>query len=336
MPVTIRDIADDLNLSVVTVSKVLRNKGKFSSRTIQRVLKRAKELDYRTNWVARSLVTGQTFTIGLLLPDFTHSFFAEVAKSIAETMRPHGYHAIISYFDEDPTVERSEAQALIDRRVDGLVIASSQRSRDENLFHRLHRLKLPVVLIDRPIPKAGVSFVGVDNRKIGYLATEHLIEQGCHRIACLRGPKLRIADDRFEGCCQALRESGKELDEAKVAEAGYSDSSGSSGMMELLRSPAMPDGVVCFSDPVAIGAIEAVRGAGLKVPNDIAVVGAGNIHYGDQLAVPLTTVDQRTIETGRIAAELLLAQIQSKGRAEPKRILIEPKLVVRESSRRKR
>ena len=113
-------------VSVVTVSKVLRNKGKISVATRNRVLRRAKELNYQTNWIARSLVTRRTFTIGLLLPDFTHPFFAEIAKAVAETVRPHGYHVIISYFEENPELERSEAESLLARQVDGLILASAQ------------------------------------------------------------------------------------------------------------------------------------------------------------------------------------------------------------------
>ena len=128
MPVTMQDIAKGLNVSVVTVSKVLRNQGNISAATRKRVLQRAKELNYQTNWIARSLVTRKTFTIGLLLPDFTHPFFAEVAKAIAETVRAQGYHVIISYFEEDPELERNEADALMARQVDGLIAASARIS----------------------------------------------------------------------------------------------------------------------------------------------------------------------------------------------------------------
>src|SRR6202011_2916548 len=126
MSATLSDIAKDLNISIVTVSKALRNKGRISARTRNRVLKRAKELDYRPNWVARSLVTRRTYTIGLLLPDFTHPFFADIARAVAQTVRPHGYHVIISYFEEDPELEVSEADSLLARQVDGLIIASAQ------------------------------------------------------------------------------------------------------------------------------------------------------------------------------------------------------------------
>src|ERR1700758_442329 len=161
MAVTMRDIAEDLNVSIVTVSKVLRSKGNISAATRRRVLRRAKELKYQTNWVARSLVTRRTFTIGLLLPDFTHPFFAEIAKAVAETIRPRGYHAVISYFEEDPELERNEAESLLARQVDGLIVATAQSRRD--WFASMRERKVPVVLIDRPVAGVRASFVGVNN-----------------------------------------------------------------------------------------------------------------------------------------------------------------------------
>src|SRR5207248_1600949 len=135
MTVTMTDIARDLKVSVVTVSKVLRNDGKISAATRKRVLRRAKEVNYQMNWVARSLVTRRTFTVGLLLPDFTHPFFAEIAKTVAETVRPHGYHVIISYFEEDPELEKNESDSLMARQVDGLIAASAQSN--SNLFENI-------------------------------------------------------------------------------------------------------------------------------------------------------------------------------------------------------
>src|SRR5271157_6393712 len=143
MAATMMDIARDLNVSVVTVSKVLRHQGSISLATRNRVLQRAKELNYQMNWVARSLVTRRTYTIGLLLPDFTHPFFAEIARAVAQTVRPHGYHVIISYFEEDPELELSEADSLLARQVDGLIIASAQPAHCLDLFERIQRRKVP-------------------------------------------------------------------------------------------------------------------------------------------------------------------------------------------------
>ena len=332
MAVTMRDIAEDLKVSIVTVSKVLRSEGSISEATRRRVLQRAKELNYQANWVARSLVTRRTYTIGLLLPDFTHPFFAEIAKAIAETIRPRGYHTVIAYFEEDPELERSEAESLLARQVDGLIVASAQSSQD--WFSRLRARKVPLVLIDRPIPGARTSFVGVNNEALGRLATRHLITQGCRHIAHLRGPGNGIAAARLAGYRRALRSYGLRVPGRFVVDASFGDQSGYQAMKQLLRTDPAPDGIFCYNDPVAIGAMRAIKEAGLQVPQDIAVVGAGNVHYSDVLAVPLTTVDQDTFATGRRAAELLLCHIEAERSLPPRKVWIQPKLVLRESSAR--
>ena len=334
MAVTMQDIAKGLDVSVVTVSKVLRNQGKISSRTRQRVLERAQKLNYQPNWIARSLVTRRTYTIGLLLPDFTHPFFAEIAKAVAETTRPLGYHVIISYFEEDANLERIEAQSLVARQVDGLIVATVQSSAGVDLFAGIRKRRLPLVLIDRPLAGVQASFVGVDNEMIGRLATNHLIEQGCRRIAHLRGPALGIAAARIAGYRHALAAHSLKTAAGLIVEARYEDQSGYHAMCKLLRTKPIPDGVFCYNDPVAIGAMKAILEAGLRIPEDIAVVGAGNVRYSDLLAVPLTTVDQSARQIGSRAAELLLEQIGSKRALRPKQVWIEPRLVVRQSTRR--
>lgn len=333
MSVTMQDIARDVKVSVVTVSKVLRHEGNISTATRNRVLQRAKELNYQMNWVARSLVTRRTYTIGLLLPDFRHPFFAEVAKAVAETVRLQGYHVIISYFEEDPQLEATEAESLLARQVDGLIVASAQ-SPGSDLFKRIHQRRVPFVLIDRPIAGSGASFVGADNEAIGRLATEHLIAQGCQRIAHLRGPEIGIAAARMAGYRKSLARHRMRLPESYVVEAHYDDNMGYRAMQTLLKTNPLPDGIFCYNDPVAIGAMKAILEAGLNVPRDIAVVGAGNVHYSDVLAVPLTTIDQGTVQIGTQASEILMQQISSKRAVRPKIILIAPRIVIRKSTAR--
>jgi LacI family transcriptional regulator len=336
MTVTLSDIAHDLDVSIVTVSKALRNTGKISARTRKRVIQRAKELKYQPNWIARSLVTRRTYTVGLLLPDFTHSFFAAIAKTVAETVRPHGYHVIISYFEEDAELERSEAQSLLARHVDGLIIASAQNPEQLDVFESMRARKVPFVLIDRPIVGVRASFVGADNEAIGRLATEHLVERGCARIAHLRGPDIGLAAGRLGGYRKALEERGFSVAQRYIVKAGYQDDTGYEAMRRLLRMNPVPDGVFCYNDPVAIGAMKAICEAGLRIPDDIAVVGAGNVHYSDVLAVPLTTIDQGVDQIGLRAAKLLIEQMGSKRVLPPQKVLIAPKLVMRESTRRSR
>jgi LacI family transcriptional regulator len=176
--------------------------------------------------------------------------------------------------------------------------------------------------------------VGADNYAIGRIATEHLIARGCRRIAHLRGPQVGIAVERLEGYRGALKNAGLRHDPNFIVNAGHGEATGYEGMRKLLDLKPPPDGVFCYNDPVAIGAMKAIRDAGLRLPDDIAVVGAGNVHYGDALSVPLTSVDQGTCRIGTLAAELLLARIASKRLMRPKMVLIPPKLVERESTRR--
>jgi LacI family transcriptional regulator len=177
--------------------------------------------------------------------------------------------------------------------------------------------------------------VGVKDEEIGAMATEHLIEQGCRRIAHIRGPLIAPGTGRLRGYSRALAKHGLKAPPEYVVSGQHSDGSGYDAMRQLLKLNPPPDGVFCYNDPVAAGAIKAVLEAGLRVPNDIAIIGAGNVHYSDLLRVPLSTIDQSSSAIGETAAELLVSCIESKTPVPAKRILIAPQLIVRESSRRK-
>lgn len=329
-----KDIADDLNVSVVTVSKVLRNQGDISAETRARVLKRAKELNYQPNWVARSLVTRKTYLVGLVVPDLMHSFFAEIAKAITHKLRPSGYKLVIANSEEDPEVESEEVEGLLARRVDGLILASAQPPHKVRLFRHIADNKTPFVLIDRSYKGVKAGFVGADHEQIGRLATEHLLEQGCRRIAHLRGPENAPGIGRCEGYRQALLAHGIPTSEHIIIDGYAPDAPGYSAMRELLSRSPLPDGVCCYNDPFAAGAMKAILEAGLRIPEDIAVTGVGNVHYSDLLRVSLTTVDQDTPGIGNRAAELLLATIDAGAQAKFPAMLVEPRVIVRDSTRR--
>lgn len=334
MKVRLRDIAEDLNVSVVTVSKVLRNQGDISAATRKRVLDRARELNYRPNWVARSLVSKRTFTIGLVVPDLMSTFFAEVATGIARVVRPHGLNVLISNSDEDADLEAEEIDSLISRQVDGLVIASSQTQIRPAVFEEIHKARIPFVLIDRELPGVESHFVGVDNVEIGRLATSHLIAMGCRRIAHIRGFQASVAEQRFEGYKAALAAHRLPADSSRIVQAGHGPQAGGDAMRELLSLDPRPDGVFCFNDPMAASAIAAICNAGLRVPGDIAVAGSGNLHYSSLLTVPLSTVDQNSAGIGETAANILLEAIGSKSPLEFRRIILPCRLIARGSTAR--
>jgi LacI family transcriptional regulator len=334
MRVRMKDIAQDLNVSVVTVSKVLRNQGDISAETRERVLQRARELNYQPNWVARSLVTRKTYLIGLVVPDLMHSFFAEIARAVARKVRSFGYSVVIANSDEDPELEAQEVEGLMGRRVDGLIVASAQRPGETRLFHRIIEESVPFVLIDRFVEGVKASFVGTDDENIGRIATDHLIERGCRRVAHLRGPNHATGNGRFRGYQAALAKHNLPFDEALVIDSHHSDQTGYDAMQQLLKLSSRPDGVAAYNDPVAAGAMKAILEAGLRVPQDIAVMGVGNVHYSDLLKVALTTIDQNSSSIGDHAAELLLQHIDQRNEAKPQRLLVEPRIVVRDSSAR--
>jgi len=334
LPVRMKDIARELGVSVMTVSKALRHHTDISEATRRKVLERARRLGYQPNWIARSLVSRRTYMVGLVIPDLMHSFFAEVAKGAAARLEPAGYHIVILNSEEDPQTEERQIAALLARNVDGLIIASAQRNGAARLFRTLKARRAPYVLIDRLPAGAKAHYVGGEDERIGELATEHLIRQGCRRIAHLRGPDIPTGIGRYRGYRRALARHGLRAPAGYVVRAQHNGAAGYEAMRRLLALKPPPDGVFCYNDPVAAGAIRAVLEAGWRVPEDVAVVGSGNVHYSDLLRVPLTTIDQSSGLMGQKAAELLLELMEGRRPARPRRIIIPPRLVVRQSSLR--
>lgn len=339
--VRMKDIARDLGVSVITVSKALRDHSDISAATRARVLKRVKELNYKPNYAARALVTGRSNMIGLVVPDLVHSFYSEIGNGLGGVLRKNGYSLVISSSEEDQEIEIQVIDQLIARRVDCLVIASANWTQQS--LKRVLDANIPFVLIDRRVPGIDANFVGGDDELIGVIATEHLIEIGCRTIAHIGGSKVSPARGRLEGYKKTLAKHrlslGPEyiithdtLDEM-AHEVGYESA------MTLLKLKPRPDGIFCFSDPLAIGTTRAILDAGLRIPDDVALVGCGNLHYDVFLRVPLTSVDQQSFAIGERAATLAIAMIDAESRGgpklKPKSILLQPKLVIRESTYRK-
>lgn len=336
MATTMKDIARDLGVSVVTVSKVLRNHSDISEQTRKRVLLRMKELNYQPNPAARTLVTGRTNLIGLIVPDLVHPFFAEVAKGISGRLRSHEYSLIISSSEDDANLERGEIEQMLARRVDALILASTQSNPET--VRRLQEQQMPYVLLDRKIAGVTANFVGIDDVMAGELATKHLLDIGCKTIAHIGGSDVSTAVDRQAGYFVTLRRAGMSLPSDYVVTFGRGDDSGDTagynGMKRLLQLNPRPDGVFCLNDPVAMGAMRALVEAGLRIPADVALVGCGNVHYDDLLTVPLSSVDQDSHNLGDSAAKLAMSLIKRKGEGPPRNLIGAAKLIVRASSRR--
>ena len=338
MAVTMKDIARDLGIAVITVSKVMRNKDDVSDETRKRVLDRVKELNYTPNLAARALVTGRSNLIGLVVPDLLHTFFAEIAKSLSNALLRKDYHLIVATSDEDPELEERTVNRLLGRKLDALIVASACTTSE--LFKRIQDQGPPLVLIDRNFRGLDTNYVGADDEMIGVLATEHLIEIGCKRIAHLRGPETSAGIGRLNGYLKALSKYKMKSLPGYVFAPGtvdvHSTESGAELTKRLLSLNPRPDGIFTYNDPMAIGAIEAILDAGLRIPEDVAVIGSGNLYYDAKLRIPLSSIDQHTEQIGERAARLTLSLLESKTRPRNKVIIIQPQLVIRASSDRKR
>lgn len=330
--VTLSDIAKAMGLSAMTVSRAFTGSEQISEKTKQEVLKCAKELGYVPNRWARSLVTRRSSIIGVLIPEISHTYFAEVTCGVEEIVDKTGFDLLLCHSRGDAEKERAEIHMLIGTRADGLIIASVQDSKTERPFAELEDAGIPFVLVDRFFPNRRFSSVLVDDLEVGEIATNHLIDMGHRLIAHIQGPPVTPAVLRRRGYLSAMKAHGLPVDKEWMIGKDFSNQNGYVSMRKLLQLKPRPTAVFAANDPLAIGAVRACREAGFRVPEDISVVGAGSIE-GDHNPNPfLTTVWWPNQEMGRAAAELLMKAIADSDGGETHIRTFAPKLLVRHSS----
>ena len=339
MPVKMKDIARDLGVSVVTISKALRDHPDISKATRERILLRVKELGYRPNLTARSLVTGRSSLIGLIVPDLIHPFFADIAKGLSLAMRRQGYFLVLSSSEEDPDLEREEIEQMLAHRLDALIVASCQSSPESLCV--VQQGDTPLVLLDRSFKELPSYFVGSDDYAAGKLATEHLLAVGCRRVAHIRGPENNVGQRRLKGYLDTLKKHGMEMPAEYLIQAPRADvdghQNGVTALRRLLELNRSPDGIFCYNDVIAMGVIAEALSQGIAVPKELAVIGCGNLHYSSEIRVPLSSIDQRSGEIGQRAARLILDILAAKADKETldyREIILQPRLTVRDSTAR--
>jgi LacI family transcriptional regulator len=333
MAVRLKDIARDLGVSVVTVSKVLRGNPDIGEATRKRVLKRMKEHNYQPNMMARGLASGHTYTVGLVVPDLVHPYFAEFAKSLGGFLREAKRSLILASSEDDPKIEQEEIHTLLNRGVDVLLIASCQQNLRN--FYELGQVRTPYLLFDRNFPHLAANFVGSDDVLVGEMATRHLIDLGRKRIAHIGGKYSSPSLDRLHGYRGALTAAELPILEElivsreRVEESG--DRVGFEVMHHFLKLKHRPDAVFCYNDLTALGAIDATLQAGLRVPEDIAFIGCGNLRYANYLRVPLSSIDHQTGELGRLAGQFAM-DLSADPDLQPRSVLVPSVVIARESS----
>lgn len=311
--ITIKDIAKALKISPSTVSRALKDHPDISPATKQAVRELALELDYQPNSVALSLRKSRTHTIGVVIPQIVHHFFSTVISGIEDVANDAGYQVIICQSNESYTREVQSIQALMGSRVDGMLVSVAQDTQDVRHFQNLINKGMPIVFFDRMVNGLDASSVVVDDFGGAYRATEHLIRQGRKRIAHLAGPEnLMISRSRRKGYLQALEDFGFKAEPDYIITAGLTIEEGATALRSLLQNGTKPDAIFAANDPVAIGAMKALKEEGFKIPEDVAIVGFSDEPITSLIDPPMTTVAQPGYDMGQLATNLLLQQIDQK------------------------
>ncbi|MEN8816332.1 MAG: LacI family DNA-binding transcriptional regulator [Nonlabens sp.] len=339
-PVTLREIANKLNISVTTVSKALKDYPDVSPKTKALVKELASTLNYKPNAFAVNLRTRESKTIGLIIPVIVHHFFSNVIKGIIAQAEKKGYLVIILQSNESYELEKKQIELLMNQRVDGIIMSLANDTVDfKHLVDVINNDK-PLVMFDKIAKIVNCSKVIIDDRKAAYDATKHLIDIGCKRIAHFRGSLLpQNSIDRFLGYRKALTDHGISYDPSLVYICECDEKSfeeGKKNALLLMKEHKDVDGIFINTDLVAIGAISEFNEAGVKIPEDIAIVGFSNWFMSSIISPSLTTIDQPGLKMGKAAFKQLYKEIQSMKKNEPiyyQQIVLKTKLIERESTR---
>ncbi len=332
--VTIKDIAKELEISPSTVSKALKDHPDINSETKRLVKELAKKLKYRPNLIALSLLESQTKTIGLIIPQVVHYFFSSVISGIESVLDERGYFLMVCQSNESYEKEVKNSMALLSSRIDGLLVSISKETIDLSHFVNIIESNIPVVFFDRLPENLDSDCVLINDFEASYMATEHLIKQGCKRIAHFGTHQhLRIGHERKSGYLYALRNYNIQSDENLIRLCDTREMAFITAG-ELMKYNQPPDGVFAVNDLSALGAIEGLKNAGVRVPEDVAVIGFTNEYFSTICDPPLSSVEQPGFEMGQSAASLILERLQADSYFPSRKIIIPTSLVIRKSSER--
>ena len=336
--VTIKEVAEEAGVSITTVSHVINDTRYVSDDLTEKVFRAMKDLNYRPNNVARSLRSGRTKTIGLIVPDISNPFFAEFSRKIEDIGFKFGYNVILCNADEDNKKEQIYIDVLLSKQVDGLIFFATGDSQD--VKKTLYKYDVPVVITDREAEGIKTDLVLIDNQRGGYQATNYLLSLNHKRIGCISGPSLiRPSAQRVEGYLQALEEAGIEPDHALIRMGNFRFHSGETEMLALMDLPDPPTAVFVCNDVMALGAMRGVQGAGMRIPEDVSIIGFDNSPLSSMVFPQLTTISQPIKEMADLTVELLIEKINLKEnqkrqkdlKPEFKRIVLDTSLVIRGS-----
>ncbi|HEY3403998.1 MAG TPA: LacI family DNA-binding transcriptional regulator [Ohtaekwangia sp.] len=335
---TIHDIARKLNITASTVSRALKDHPRISTETKKAVIKAAQKLNYQPNNIAAALRNGKSNIIGIIVPTADRTFFSSVIRGIEEIANTSRYQVIICQTYDNYEKEVATIEALLNSRVDGIIASHAKETVNFDHFLKVKEKGIPLILFDRSNDELEVSHIVIDDFLGAFKATEHLIQQGCKRIAHFTNTlKISIYKERLRGYREALLHYGLKYDESLVIESNLQLDDGRNSMLQLLKLKETPDGLFSASAFGALGALQVLKEKGFSIPGDIAIVGFSNEPFTSFTEPSLSTVDQHSMRMGNAAAEIFLEEMAAKDKKFiPQKIVLKPELIIRQSSQRKK
>ena len=328
--VTIKDVAREAGVSIGTASQALGGSAVVREATRRRVLAVATRLRYQPSALARGLVTRRTHTVGLLISDIANPFFIRAVRAVEDVAQENGYNVILCNTDEDPAKETQYLRILMEKRVDGIILATTAGSLQAVRDVRWRRV--PLVLFDRELPRVATDTVKVDGVLGGRLATEYLLSLGHRRIAIIHGPVVRSTGaERLQGYLAALKAAGIRPIPALIREGNFKQDSGYDLARALLGASPPPTALFCTNNLMTVGALQALQERKVRIPDDLSLVGYDDMEWWTLTHPPLTTVGQPVYDLGREAMRLLLERIGREKARRPQRVVLKPELILRDS-----
>jgi LacI family transcriptional regulator len=331
--ITIYDISRALNISASTVSRGLNKNPQIRKEVRRKIIQVANEMGYQPNKFASSLRLKRTRTLGVVIPRIDSHFMSTVISGMEKVAKQKGYQLLISQSEESASLEAENIQALFNSRVDGFLVSLSCETKNLDHFQYVFRKDIPILFFDRVFYQSNCITIVIDNFKAGYNATQHLIDQGYRKIACVTGSLNRnVYNDRLLGFKQALSDNSVPFDEDFLIVSNLSYSSGEMIVRELMKCEAMPDAIFTANDSSAVSTICELKKAGYRIPEDIAVVGFNDDPVSKVVEPNLTTVHYPGREMGEIAASTMIKTLEGTQFEKVSTIILNSELIVRQSS----
>lgn len=333
---TIKDIANALNISAAAVSKALHNDSRISEKTKKAVRQVAKNLNYQPNHLASALRRGKSKLVGVIVPKTNSNFFSSVIHNIEEVLNKEGYNIIITQSNESYQKECENIDTLLFTQVDGIIVSMANETVDLHHLEKVKQAGIPLITFDRGENDLNVDYIGIDDYDSSHRIVNHLVEQGCKRIAHIGGFRhTRIYNNRIRGYIDALEKNNLPLEKELLLESNLSTEDGRNKMKALLDLDKKPDAVYVAGDYAALGALQVLNESNINIPNDIALVGFGDEPFANMITPSITSMNQHPYEIGKIVANRFLELAKQKNfNQKLNKIILKSSLVVRESSKR--